>query len=215
MRITLIIALLFILVRSTGQIPVEFFGGNERSTLDILFFRNFRNKDKSNSHWLFFNRNRAAVDYRMTSTAYLPSFGFTEAVSYNHPHLKGLAPVMVAQIFNTGLFPKAGIQYVYLKKDITLFSWIVSETLTDPNLDHFLLFRFTPVLNEHTKLFSQLETLSVFPTARTNIFNFTQRIRLGIQWQHFQAGLGTDLNQRGRKSFTNSSNTGLFLRYEF
>ncbi len=200
---------------ASAQIPVEIFAGHKSSTIDVLFFKNFKNKEGANSHWLFFNRNRAAIDYRMTTTSHLPVFGLTEAISFNHPKLKGFAPVIVAQVFNNGVFPKAGVQYVRIRKKITVFSWIVSETVKKPDLDHFLLVRYTPPLSKKTKLFTQLETLSVFPTAHHQTYRFTQRVRLGLQLEHFQTGLGLDLNQRGRKLFTHTNNTGLFVRYEF
>ena len=114
---------------------------------------------------MFFNRNRASLDYAMTSTSNLPQFGFTEAVSYNHPKLRGLAPVMVGQVFGSGFFPKAGIQLAYIKKEITLFSWLVSETRRDPTLDFFFLGRYTPRLTEKANLFCQMELLNAFPTS--------------------------------------------------
>ena len=91
-----------------AQIPVELFTGHERATFDVLFFKNFLTKEEKKSYCLFFNRNRLSVDYRITSTNYLPSFGATEAISYNDPKWKGWAPVAVVQIFNNGVFPKAG-----------------------------------------------------------------------------------------------------------
>ena len=59
-----------------AQIPVEIFGGHHRSTIDIMFFKFFKNNKAENSPWLFFNRNRASIDYRMTDTSFLPQFGF-------------------------------------------------------------------------------------------------------------------------------------------
>lgn len=198
-----------------AQIPVELFTGHERASFDVLFFKNFLTKEQKKSHWLFFNRNRLSVDYRITGTIYLPSFGATEAISYNHPKWKGWAPVAVVQIFNTGVFPKAGIQYVHTRKHFTFFSWLVAETNADPDIDHFALMRYTPMIKNKTQLFLQLETVSVLPTVSNSLFSFTQRSRAGLQYKHFQSGIGIDLNQRGRKTFIHTDNIGLFFRYEF
>jgi len=198
-----------------AQLPVEVFAGDKRSTLDVMFFRFFRQANGENSKVLFFNRNRASVDYDMTSSANLPSFGFTEAVSYNHPHLKGFAPVFIGQIFNSGVYPKAGVQFYRLTGDITVFSWLVSETLSQPSLDYYILLRYTPSVGEKLRLFTQLESLNVFPTETESAYAFTQRIRLGLQKEAWQFGLGSDLNQRGRDDFSTMSNSGVFLRYEF
>ncbi|MFM7855752.1 MAG: hypothetical protein ACKO96_28470, partial [Flammeovirgaceae bacterium] len=121
-----------ICVSSFSQIVVEGFVGDQKTTADILFFKYFKNKEGNNSTFLFFNRNRASMDYRQTSNAYLPQFGFTEAVSYNHPALKGFAPVAVVQIFNTGTFPKIGVQYFHQKKHFMFFTWAVIETMQKP-----------------------------------------------------------------------------------
>ncbi|MCA6434258.1 MAG: hypothetical protein IM574_11695, partial [Cytophagales bacterium] len=97
MKQSLIIVFVFLSGMAQAQIPVEIFAGYQKLTIDVMFFKYFKNKQKENSNWLFFNRNRASVDYRMTSKTYLPQFGFTEAISYNHPKLKGFAPVAVVQ----------------------------------------------------------------------------------------------------------------------
>lgn len=197
------------------SIPVEFFAGDNKATLDIMFFKYFKNKDKSNSKVLFFNRNRASIDYKMTETENLPQFGFTEAISYNTSNLKGFAPVVVVQFLNKGIYPKIGIQFVKQKHDFTFFGWSVVETLNNPRIDLFALTRFTPKLTEKINLYSQLELLSNFPTVAKNSFNFIQRIRLGLKLNEFQFGTGIDLVQNGRKQFINTTNIGGFLRYEF
>lgn len=155
------------------------------------------------------------MDYRMTTTRFLPQFGFTEAISYNHEKLKGFAPVLVGQIFSSGVFPKAGIQYAYLHAAITVFTWIVCETMNSPNLDYFLLFRFTPKLSETVRLFTQVESISVFPVASADNFSFTQRFRVGIQRYGYQVGVGADFSQNGNTTFINLNNLGGFIRHEF
>ncbi len=200
---------------SKAQIPVEVFGGHQKTTFDIMFFKFVKNKQGENSNWLFFNRNRASVDYRMTESSFLPQFGFTEAVSYNHPKLKGFAPAAVVQIFNDGVFPKAGIQYAHSKKELSIFSWIVCETIEAPDLDFFLLFRFTPKLNENLQLFTQIETVNAFPTSSRGIFNLTQRARLGLKIKDWQLGAGADFNEIGKNTLLFTYNIGGFLRHEF
>lgn len=198
-----------------AQIPVELFAGNERATVDILFFKFFKDKKNENTPWLFFNRNRASVDYRITKTNFLPQFGFTEAISYNHKKLKGFAPVVVAQILSWKLSPKAGIQYVFIKNDITLFSWVVCETLKKPDLDYFILFRYTPKLSKRIRLFTQFESVNGIPTDPLANFNLTQRIRIGIQLKSYQMGAGVDLSQNGKQTFLFNHNLGGFIRHEF
>lgn len=200
---------------AVAQIPVEIYVGDKRATVDIMFFKYIKNKEGNNSRFLFFNRNRAGIDYLMTKTNNLPQFGFTEALSYNHEKLKGFAPVVVASILNYGVFPKAGVQFAKIGKNYTLFSWLVAETLKSPDIDFFFLGRYTPRLYGKINLFSQIELVNTFPGIKQNNFIFTQRFRLGLKIKEFQFGLGLDLLETGRDIFSTTKNTGGFLRYEF
>jgi hypothetical protein len=197
-----------------AQIPVEVFAGNSKTSFDLMFFRFVKNKEV-NSKFLFFNRNRVSIDYKQTGTTNLPSFGFTEAFSYNHPNLKGFAPVVVAQINNKGTYPKVGIQYFHRKNDFTFFSWVVSETLQDPNLDLFILTRYEPKLTDNLTLFAQLELVNVFPTESNADLNLFQRVRVGFNIKEWQFGPGADFSEFGKSSFANTTNIGGFLRHEF
>jgi hypothetical protein len=180
-----------------------------------MFFKYFKNKQGGDLHWLFFNRNRASVDYRMTKSTYLPQFGFTEAISYNHEKLKGFAPVLVGQVLSWGVLPKAGIQYAHIKKEITIFTWLVCETLEKPDLDYFLLFRYTPKLSEKLNLFTHVESVNAFPTVSTDNYSFTQRLRIGLSIKSCQFGAGADFNQTGKTIFSKTYNIGGFIRHEF
>lgn len=206
-----------LLTRSVAiaQIPVELFGGNKKATLDVMFFRYFKNKNGNNSPVLFFNRNRVGVDYKMTTTAFLPQFGFTEAISYNHAKLKGVAPVLVAQAFSSGLYTKAGVQYAAVNDHLTLFSWLVLETKKETTMDIFFLGRYTPKIAERLHLFSQLELLNTFRSDGSKNHSFTQRIRLGLKCRAFQVGLGADFSAASQNKLTSTHNMGGFLRYEY
>lgn len=212
---TLIIASLLFWGEVFSQIPVEVFGGHEKTTVDILFFKYFKNKQDEKSKFLFFNRNRASMDYKQTSTTNLPTFGFTEGISFNHPKLKGFAPVAVVQIFNSGVFPKAGVQYFHYKNNFTFFSWVVMETMSHPGIDFFILSRYEPKLSEKLSLFTQLELVNAFPTEAGENYNFIQRMRIGLKIKEWQFGLGSDFNEFGNKVFIKGENIGVFLRHEF
>ncbi|MFZ1529628.1 MAG: hypothetical protein WAT19_12810 [Ferruginibacter sp.] len=214
-KISVTIAILLSGRVAVAQIPVEFFAGHKRATADIMFFKFIKSKAGLNSRVLFFNRNRAGIDYKMTQTTSLPQFGFTEALSYNHEKLKGFAPVVVASILSRGVYPKAGIQFARIKKDYTIFSWVVAETLKTPNIDFFFLSRYTPKLTDKLIFFSQIELVNTFPTTEQNKFSFAQRFRLGLKIKEFQFGAGLDLAQIGRNDFVKTENFGGFLRYEF
>lgn len=200
----------------SAQIPVEIFGGDKKASFDLMFFKFFKNKDGQSSKFLFFSRERAVIDYKQTTTSNLPQFGFTEAISYNHPALKGFAPVVVGQILNRGTFAKTGVQYAHISKTLTVFGWSVLELFDKkPDVDLFLMMRYTPKLNEKWALFTQIELINALPTHPNANFNFTQRLRMGLKKMDWQFGLGGDFSAVGRHNFTNTQNTGIFLRHEF
>lgn len=204
-----------------AQVPVEVFAGHERATTDVMFFKYFKQINKSSvensskSNWLLFNRTRSSVDYRMTKEQFLPQFGISGALSWNPRALKGFAPVVVGQIFNNGVYPKAGIQYAIIQKELTVFSWSVIELLRKPRLDYFLLLRYTPRLTEMINLFTQFESVNAIAFNENQPFSLTQRLRIGLKFREWQLGAGADFNQSGRKSFKHTDNLGGFVRYEF
>jgi hypothetical protein len=198
-----------------AQIPVEFFAGQQRATADVMFFRFFKKNDTTSSPWLFFNRSRAAVDYRITSTSFLPQFGLTNAVSWNHAGARGFAPVLVGQVLYTGVYAKAGVQYAWIKKHITVFSWLVSELKRQPSFDYFLLLRYTPKLTAKLKLFTQFESINTLQYVKDVPQSFVQRFRLGLDAWQFQFGAGADVSFFGRTMYANSINTGVFIRHSF
>jgi hypothetical protein len=198
-----------------AQIPVEIFGGDKKASFDLMFFKFFKNKEGQNSKFLFFSRERAVMDYQQTATSDLPQFGFTEAISYNHPALKGFAPVVVGQVLNRGTFAKTGVQYAHISKTLTVFGWSVMELDSKPDVDLFLMLRYTPKLSEKWALFTQIELINALPTHKTANFNFTQRLRLGLKKADWQLGLGGDFLAVGRNDFNKTQNTGVFMRHEF
>jgi hypothetical protein len=218
MKIKLIllnVSFVLLSLSAKAQIPVEILFGHKKSTLDVMFFKYVKKTNGDDpSRFLFFNRNRVTMDYRNTLSSFLPVFGSTNAVSFNHTKLHGFAPVVVAQILNQGIYPKTGVQLYYRKKGFTVFSWAVVELLKNPHIDVFALIRYEPKSIKKWQLYHQIEFLNVLPTESCSNFNFIQRIRTGLKSQAWQFGLGVDLIQTGNKSFVKTNNFGGFLRHE-
>lgn len=202
------IAQTFLTGISSAQLPVEMLVGNDRTTADVLWFRPFPDTAGNPTRFLFFNRSRAAVDYSNRTF-----FGTTLAVSYNFP--SGLGLVVTGQFFAQGFFPKAGLQYFKRKADLMVFTWVTAELLQKSKVDWFLLSRWEPQLSRRHRLFSQLELLTTADPEGT--LALVQRIRLGLGFPRlrWQAGLGLDLGQTGRTTFSTTSNVGLFIRKDF
>lgn len=203
-------------IHGIAQIPVEIMAGDKQASFDLMFFKFFKTKSDENSKFLFFNRNIATFDYRMTDSTYLPYFAFTEAISYNHSKLKGFAPVVVTQFTSRGFFPKAGIQYARVREHLTIFSWLVTETLANPEIDYYVLIRYTPKITKKLEFYSQLESLNVFSTESGLKNRFYQRARIGLGIYNWQFGFAANLSQTDSATGLNfGSNIGGFLRHEF
>lgn len=187
---------------------VEYFAGNERTGADLMWFKNFLNKQDTKTSFLFFSRNRVSVDYHDSPGA----FGSTNAISYNFNN--GIGIVSVASFLNTGFTPKTGIQYFRQKNAWLFFGWIVSDLEKAGNADLFGMLRYQPKINDHWQVFTQLELFPVL-TPSSGYWNVTQRVRLGLKHHRLAGGFMLDLNQQGKNQWTNTHNTGGFLRYEF
>lgn len=186
----------------------EFYAGHQRTGVDLMWFKNFRNVKEERTPFLFFSRNRVSIDYKNSPAL----FGSTNAISYNLKN--GLGVVAVASLLNNGLVPKVGVQYYKQKGGLLFFGWLVADVKQKGNLDLFGLLRFTPPIKDEWKGFTQLELFPVY-TPGTGFWNITQRGRLGATYHAWAGGLMMDFNQTGRKQFTSTQNTGVFVRYEF
>lgn len=203
------IAIIMFLVRGIiiAQ-TVETYAGHKRVGVDLMWFKNFKNTKDERTPFLFFSRNRANTDYKNVPTA----FGSTNAVSYNFKN--GLGIVTVASFVNTGFIPKAGIQLYKSKGDFMFFGWLVADLKKEGNVDLFGLFRYQPKINDHWKGFVQVELFPVYnPTSE--IWNITQRLRLGVKYHTWAGGFMADFNQFGKDNLTKTNNIGGFLRCEF
>ncbi|NBP67749.1 MAG: hypothetical protein EBU52_03300, partial [Cytophagia bacterium] len=161
------------------NVPLEIFAGHQSTTFDLLLIKHLKNNSDKTPRFLFFSRSRSIISNSESANAHLPQFSTTEALSYNHPSLKGFAPVAVVQIFNRGTFPKGGIQYLRLKPSFTFFGWFIIDLTHDQALDLFMLARYTPPITDKIKLYTQLELLNTFPTHDHAYLNLIQRTRLG------------------------------------
>ncbi len=196
---------------------VELLVGHQRATQDVMFFTFFElpargEGQPSRSDLLVFFRARAGVGYQAADSA--PQFGLTSALSWNPAVLHGFAPVLVGQVFNKGPVAKAGIQYARVSRQLTVFSWVVSELKRTPSVDVFALGRWLHPLGELLALVFHVEALASFPTSAEQPFAFTERVRVGLQVHRVQLGPGLDVGHVGRGDFSHTLNVGGFVRVE-
>ena len=187
----------------------EFYAGDDRYGIDLMWYKFFRNDDGKNSPWLFFSRNRANNDYKNSPTL----FGSTNAISYNLNN--GIGFVGVGSFLNAGFLGKLGVQYVHSAEETLVFGWIVADIKKQGAIDMFVLLRYQTAIDGTWKLFAQGELFPVFnPT--TDMLNAVQRLRLGLRHNAIAGGIMMDFQQIVHHStVTTIENIGLFARYEF
>lgn len=151
----------------------------------------------------------------MTKTSNLPSFGFTGAISYNLPKLKGFASVSVGQVFSNRTMRKAGVQFARMSENYLLFTLWVVELDQSPDIEWYALARYTPLISGELRFFSQFEFLATLNTENRNILTSSQRIRLGIKKSSLALGLAGDLQAKSQSKYPTASNAGVIVRYEF
>ena len=186
----------------------EYYAGDKRTGVDIMWFRFFKNIQNENTPFLFFSRNRASVDYHNSPTA----FGSTNAISYNFKNGFGL--VAVASFLNNGFTPKSGVQYYKQKGDFMFFGWLVADLKKEGNIDVFGMFRYQPKINDQWQWFGQLELFPVY-NPNQEFWNITERVRIGLKHQQVAFGFMADFQQFGRDTFKTTENSGAFIRYDF
>ena len=213
-QIVLVLSLIITCPAIAQKIPLEVFAGNDKVSFDLLLFKYLKNKKGENSPWLFINRDRIVMDYRMTSTTFLPQFAITNAFAYTPKSLKGFAPVGGAQIKNSGIIPKVGIFYSRAAKNWNGFTYLLVYPQKEAALEYALVFRYLPAITKKVKLFSQLEYASVYPTYTNGNILYIQRIRTGIKLNAWQFGAATDLQETGNTNFKPTATVGGFLRLE-
>jgi hypothetical protein len=186
----------------------EAYAGHQRAGVDIMWFKNFKNKKEERTAFLFFSRNRASVDYKKNPAL----FGSTNAVSYNFKN--GLGIVAVGSFLQKGFVLKSGIQYYRQKNSFMFFGWAVADLKKEGGIDVFGMFRYQPKIKTSLHAFGQLELFPVY-TPSTEVWSLTQRVRLGLKRRTMAAGFMADFNQTGKNNFTTTHNLGIFLRNEF
>jgi hypothetical protein len=214
-RIVLIGLVLAVFGNAKAQTPFEVFAGNKKASVDVLFFKWFKNHNEKNTPWLLFNRSRGVMDYEQTTTQNLPQMGIVNSISYNLPQLKGVAPVINATILNRGVLGRAGVQFYKRKNAITLFTWLVYDIVDNEVVDFYVLTRYEPKLTEKWSIFSQLELINAFSVEANGGNAHVQRIRLGLKRNLWQFGLGADNSQINNSDFFMNNNAGIFIRHEF
>lgn len=118
-------------------------------------------------------------------------------------------------VTNDGFIPQVVAAYSSTVKNFSYTVFLAFEPVKKPNSEVFVLMTYTPALNDDGswRLFMQLIGSYNFNYKNNLQHNFAnQYLRLGLSYNGWQFGAGTDLLQV--KGLSSSANTGVFLRRE-
>ncbi len=212
----LIIGLLLVSssIRVRGQLVyAELFGGHRQAQHELLISKPI----DSLGIISFFNLTYFTVDYEDQNR--VDPFIYS-VITFNFNQNLGVAGG--GYMTQAGFVPIAAFSYQYFnqKGDLDLNVFPTVELSYRPNYELFGLFVFTPKLTDYLKLFSQLTFSSNFNFSQHN-FSF-QQIRLGLEYQDFQFGVGADTQIptfmdpiRNELTTEVNPNIGLFVRKTF
>ena len=175
--------------------------GHEHIFADIQWLKFMDDKMR----WSVFSRTRATVDYSNQSDLFTGAY-------LNYTSKNGLGASFVGKIAGNGGGADAGLHIFKARDNWMLFGLASAGLKNELEYSWFSIFRFTPKISENIRLYSSLELFHLF--ARENHLVSVQRIRLGLDYQKFQFGLGANFTEVGR-DWTSQQNVGGFLRRSF
>ena len=194
--------LIAILLNNVNGQSLEVMPGMEQLFVDVQWLKPLR-EDYSVS---LFSRTRATVAAENKTDIFTAAY-------LNYTTKAGIGASLVGRVASRGADADAGVHYFRSTPSITFFG-LASVALTDEfSIAWFSIFRFTPALHEHWKLFSSVELYSLF-NSRGHLFS-VQRLRLGVGRNSYQFGLALNLSASGGDYENPFANPGIFLRKSF
>lgn len=179
---------------------VELMTGNKAHTVDVKLF----GKVAKNTGLLA--RTRVGVDYENNSSA-LTFLDIYQSLG------KGFSAALVPQYTPAkGLVMMAGPQYIGRWKDLSTVVLLATSLEEKPSYNLITSTSYRPKLTSDLNFAAQLETTNIFNN-EGHVFS-TERVRLGLAKNGFEAGVAADITQTGKEG-TLDYNLGAYLKKEF
>jgi hypothetical protein len=198
---------LFLTATSYSQnrdIPVEVLGGNRAFTHQMYMTKYMH--DKSRFGYFGYLRYESPYAKFEESSILGQSLFFYDVAGLISVGGGGYAT-------NSGFVPQIAIAYSKAIRSFSFLAFAAVEPIKSPNGEFFTIMTYNPTIskNENWKLFMQFIGSLNFNLKGNDYNTASQYLRLGLENDGWQFGIGTDLIQI---STTNdfSANTGLFIR---
>lgn len=198
----LVLALVLVGILAKAQTIVEPSVTEEDLLVESWWIKPLDQKYK----WAFFNLTEAKYNYDSEQTSFLNY----SVVGYNL--YKGIGPAVGTRFLANEASALAGVQYYFQNPKVLIYTIFTSDIKSDPILELYTLWQYRPEINDKLKFFSQLSTTTNYRNG-DHEFGF-QRVRAGLDWGLFQAGLALNMTQIG-SDWDNDVAPGIFVRLEF
>jgi hypothetical protein len=188
-------------------IPVELVIGHNRFGLQFVMNKKF----SPSSRFSFLNVNIFTSDYNNSRD----NLDLVAISQVGYDLYKGFGPTVGLSVNSVaGLSPTAGLQYVFVNKEILLVLTPTVEFSESNNIQGLFIGEYRPPLSDKVDLFSRLQALYNYDTNN----DFHQRsyiqLRLGVGIQKYQFGPAVNLDYYGPEKIF-KGNYGAFLRVNF
>ncbi len=181
---------------------LELMPGTERVFVDAQWLKPIDKEFK----WSLFSRSRATVDYSENANLFTGAY-------LNYTTNSGLGGTVVGRISSLSSGGDVGVHYFKMNDNIVFYGLLSVELASEFSYSWFSIFRYLPQLNDKWRLYSSLELFSNFN--ESGHVASVQRLRLGLDIDGNQFGLGLNLSGFGENYDQTDSNPGLFVRKQF
>lgn len=180
-------------------IPIETMAGQHNFWLQQVV-----SKQMNNSRWGYFNVSSLHAFYDETpeelmSQSYL-TYKVNQGIKLGVGTFYASAP---------GFSPSVNIQFAHQGKNHFILAIPRVDLTHKPAYDIMAMAEFFPALNKQLKLYSRIQTMFNYTNQYHN--RSYQNIRLGLDFDAFQAGIAANFDAYGR-NITYTANYGIFFR---
>ncbi len=188
-------------------IPVELVVGHNRFGFQFVMNKKF----SPSSRFSFLNVNIFTSDYSNSRD----NLDLVAVAQIGYDLYKGFGPTVGLSVNSVaGLAPTAGVQYVFVNREILLVLTPTIEFSEGNNIQGLLIGEYKPPLSDKVDLFSRIQALYNYATNN----DFHQRsyiqLRLGVGIKKYQFGPAVNLDYYGPEKIF-KENYGAFIRFNF
>jgi hypothetical protein len=189
-------------------ILIELIAGNKGSAFELIATKQF----SPGSKFGFFNVSSFDGDYKKVNqnSDFLSQSYLTVEVWRDISLVAGLSAIGSSTTPLT-VRPTAGLQYLLAGRDFVVLVLPRFDLTQTYNFETFALLEYKPMLSKKWGIYSRVEGLYNYNTKLGFHEISSIYLRLGLSYNNFQFGAGTNLDFYGPNN-QNASNVGLFIK---